>query len=166
MKKIKSLSVMNIAVKYPYESVRWAFMKWADIPDATNPNIVYLRRLRIIQTPWGGIYLHFIYIKDHDRDPHDHPMNFTSLVLRGGYTEERWRTRMYSTRYLGTRIRRRFSLARTSTVTAHMITELKPRTVTILLVGPRRREWGFWTDAGFTPWREYVEAKGGSHAQS
>src|SRR5687767_1497882 len=40
-------------VKYPYRSgIRYAFMEMADIPSADNPELVYLRRLRIAQTPW------------------------------------------------------------------------------------------------------------------
>jgi hypothetical protein len=47
----------------------------------------YLVRLRIVQTPWFGIYLHDIHEDDGDRDPHNHPWSFLSFVLRGYYTE-------------------------------------------------------------------------------
>jgi hypothetical protein len=48
----------------------------------------YMRRW-IFQTPWGTIHLHHILRSDGDRAFHDHPWNFTSILLSGGYTELR-----------------------------------------------------------------------------
>jgi hypothetical protein len=39
----------------------------------------------------GGIFLHVIHRNDDDRDPHDHPWDFTSVILKGGYVDEQWR---------------------------------------------------------------------------
>ena len=38
----------------------------------------------------GGIFLHVIHRQDDDRDPHDHPWDFTSVILKGGYWDEQW----------------------------------------------------------------------------
>src|SRR6266404_3883909 len=38
----------------------------------------------------GGLFLHVIHRNDDDRDPHTHPWNFTSLILKGGYLDEQW----------------------------------------------------------------------------
>ena len=54
------------------------------------PGDPYLARRRIIQTPWFGIYVHQIYREDQDRDPHDHPWAFLTLILWRGYTERYW----------------------------------------------------------------------------
>lgn len=40
------------------EPKRWSLMEWTDIPSKSDPELVYLRRLRILQTPWGAVYLH------------------------------------------------------------------------------------------------------------
>lgn len=64
-------------------SPRWAFMKRHDIPDLQNPGNTYLRRWRIIQTPWFGVFLHRIYLNDNDREVHDHPWNFTTITDDG-----------------------------------------------------------------------------------
>lgn len=72
----------------PPESTEWAFMRWADIPSKQSPGQVYLRRLRVAQTPLCGLYLHWINEPDTDRDLHDHPWVFWSLILRGGYSED------------------------------------------------------------------------------
>lgn len=50
---------------------------------------VYMRRWRFLNTPWFGIRLHHIIRSDYDRELHDHPFTFLSIILRGGYTEFR-----------------------------------------------------------------------------
>lgn len=135
-------------------SPRWALWRWYDIPDGTDPDVVYLRRLRIVQTPYFGVYLHWIYLPDRDRDSHDHPWPFTSTVLRGGYTEEIFAPRA---RYLPTRtvFRAPRTTHRMRVDQAHRITTVLPRTVTLVVTGRRSRTWGFWTTDGFVPWTDY-----------
>lgn len=158
-----------VKVKYPYRTdVRWAFLKWGDIPDTEDPKRVYLRRLRIFQTPWFAFYLHFIYLPD-DQAPHDHPCNFWSLILRGGYTERFYRdpglferSRFYgpsSPETFTVRNWTRWTVHGTPTSAAHRITVLEPRTISLCLFGRRRRDWGFWTQDGFVPQKVYREAK-------
>lgn len=53
--------------------------------------VVYLRRFFLFKSRWGNIYLHHILRSDDDPDPHDHPWDFTSLILRGGYVDESYR---------------------------------------------------------------------------
>lgn len=48
---------------------------------------VHFRRYRLLQTPWFAIYIHHILISDQDKDMHDHPWNFTSVILEGAYRE-------------------------------------------------------------------------------
>jgi hypothetical protein len=126
-------------------------MRWFEVPDARNPERVYLRRLRLIQTPWFGLYLHWIYAPDRDRDPHDHPWWFASWVLRGGYVEDVWTTRLRWRQH----VRGRFSVHHMLTHHAHAIKSIEPGTITAVLVGPRCREWGFWTPEGWVHWRRY-----------
>lgn len=49
-------------------------------------NQPYLIRWTIIKTKWFSIKLHKTLISD-PIDPHDHPWNYTSLILWGGYYE-------------------------------------------------------------------------------
>lgn len=134
---------------------RWAVWSWFEVPGTVDPTLVYLRRLRVAQTPWFGLYVHWIYTPDRDRDPHDHPWPFVSWVLRGGYVE-RVRTTMGGDDSV--HVRRRWSVHRTTTKVAHSVTSVAPDTVTLVLVGRRCRPWGFWTVGGWVPWREYVQA--------
>lgn len=47
----------------------------------------YLIRYRLFRCRWFGIYLHHILRSDTDREPHDHPWHFTTIILWGGYHE-------------------------------------------------------------------------------
>jgi hypothetical protein len=106
---------------------------------------VYLRRLRIVQTPWWALYLHFILEPDYDRHPHDHPANFWTFILRGGYQEVLYR-QVGGTPLVQTW--RRWSLHKMSIRHAHQITLLTPGTRTLVLFGRRQKGWGFWTEHG------------------
>jgi hypothetical protein len=140
----------------------WALWSWIDIPDRNDPTQTYLRRLRIIRTPLFALYLHFIFLADNDRDPHDHPWDFVSFVIRGSYTERLYdrfnsigRFR-YKPMFLGEWTHGRFSFHRMTKEFAHRITSIEPGLVTLVLIGRETKEWGFWTEDGaFIPWFEY-----------
>lgn len=147
---------------------RWAFLSGLDIGADGDP---YLDRLRIIQTPWAGVYLHHIHRPDKDPDPHDHPWWFASLVLCGAYDETIWRDKTDRSRATA-RIRKRWSWASTSRRAAHLISSIDGPLWTLVITGPRRAEWGFWErppgmhigvvgHAVFVPWREYMARHGG-----
>lgn len=135
---------------------RWAFMKWFDIPSKTRPGMVYLRRLRMIQTPWFGLYLHFIYEPDTDQHPHDHPWTFWSFIVRGEYCEERHERMAHRDWYMERKFHTARSLHKFALDWAHRITYIAPGTITLVAVGPRSRpNWGFWTSDGKVPWQAY-----------
>jgi hypothetical protein len=47
----------------------------------------YLIRWRLIWTRWFSLYLHHILRSDEDRELHDHPWSFLTVILTAGYTE-------------------------------------------------------------------------------
>ncbi len=51
-------------------SPRWAI--WARMTIPCKDGLLYLTRLRVVATPWFGVYVHDIHEDDGDRDPHDH----------------------------------------------------------------------------------------------
>jgi hypothetical protein len=156
-------SYKKVKFKYPlkHSRIRWALFSIFDIPSQALPGFVYLRRLRIVQTPWFGNYLHWIFTPDLDQDPHDHPWPFWTIVLRGGYDECRWKIRpccvQGSLEHAEFSIHRwkRFSIHKVDMDEAHQIFSIKPNTTTLVFVGRRRREWGFYTPDGFVDWRKY-----------
>lgn len=150
-------------VKHPYVGgLRWAFLRWADIPDARDPQETYLRRLRVVQTPWFAIYVHWIYQADEDRDPHDHPFAFCSLILRGWYRERVWVTPGDINRGIWrTKTWERLTAHRMPRRYAHMIVEASENLVTLIITGRNHGGWGFWTPEGKVPWQEYNKARNG-----
>lgn len=46
---------------------------------------LHFKRWRVIETPWFNIYIHYIAKSDEDEHLHEHPWNFRTFVLKGGY---------------------------------------------------------------------------------
>lgn len=134
-------------------SPRWAFMEKFIIPDYDTDGI-YLVRWRIIQTPLFGIYLHKINTPDPRDTLHDHPYNFVSVILRGGYIEYTVKPKEYS---LWSYIVSRTQLHTVTRVNIKRATDLhyihrllRVPTWTLMFVGRRQREWGFVDHNGWT----------------
>lgn len=120
----------------------WAIWRWTDV---VLEGRVYLRRLHLLAVrAIGSVMLHWIAFPDPQRDPHDHPVAFLSIVLRGGYTE--WTPR-------GIRHVRWWNFKRATDV--HRILGVKRRTLTLVFAGPVVRRWGFHTPEGWVDWRDY-----------
>lgn len=140
---------------------RWLFWRWKTVSHNT-----YITRLDVLRTPWFEVKLHFMHGPDPERDPHDHPWPFLSLILRGQYVESRhlsWEGSYNNGQLIG--------VAQHSSVhvhhwfnwmpdpeQAHRITWCAPGTVTLVLALGRRREWGFHTRNGWVRWRDYKDA--------
>lgn len=122
---------------------------------------------------WGwecerfGIFLHRMDAPDPGVDIHDHPWAFVSLVLRGGYDEERTRNDLavgaarMAERGLWDRrgtVRRRdwLSVASTPLNYCHRITGLhRSPTWTLVIRGRKVRRWGFYLPTGWMDWEVY-----------
>ena len=111
----------------------WALWERFQVPDLDDPSKLYLDRLRIISTPWFGIYLHRFNGPDSRPTLHDHPWRFLSIILRGGYDE---------VRPTGLRRVRFINLMRRGDV--HYIERLhRTPTWSLMVVGRRLRKWGY-----------------------
>jgi len=128
-------------------ATRWALMKAEDIGDRGD---VLLSRLRVVQTPLFAVYVHVHQRPDKDRELHDHPWSFVSIVLSGGYREVRDGLPLVH--------RRRWTAAYRRAEDLHRIAAVDPGTWTLLLVGRRRREWGFVVPGeGWVHWETFVD---------
>lgn len=113
------------------EKSRWQFMAARTIGDGQT---TYMKRLCILTTPWFSIKLHRIFRKDGQRDLHDHPWNFLSIILRGFYREDT---------VDGIKERRWLNFKRAED--RHSIRYVSRSPVwTLVVTGRRRRRWGFW----------------------
>lgn len=130
----------------------WRLLRGYDTGTEGDP---YLDRLRIIQTPFFGIYLHRIHRADSEDWGHDHPWPFFGIILDGEYTEEIWPDKFDSgPSYI--RDRKRFSLGWLPVKSAHRITEVRGVLWSLVFVGPRVNDWGFYPDGRYTPWRKFL----------
>ncbi len=137
------------------ETRKWKLWRWYDI---ILDGELYLTRLNLIATPWFSIKIHWIHRPDPDRDLHDHPWCFISLVLRGGYEEYESKDPTNKPGIL--RIINWFNYKNLKT--AHRISKTKPGTITLILAGPKQdKSWGFYDEETleYTHWKEYEEAK-------
>jgi hypothetical protein len=131
---------------------RWGLFRGYSIAKNGNP---YLDRLRIIQTPLLSLYIHRIHTPDVDEYPHDHPWWFCSVVLSGAYAEQVHKDPLdlsICKRYH----RRRGSFHFMGRMSAHQITDITDVLWTLIITGPHRGSWRFWTSDGPVDWKEVV----------
>lgn len=114
----------------------------------------------LIRDRAGGVYMerwylgedrsvrfHHILRSDPDRDLHDHPWDFTSLLLSGSYVEVSGAgERLFVAPVV---------LVRSAEFAHRLILEDGP-VWSYVVTGPVRRRWGFHTEVGWMSWNEYL----------
>lgn len=143
------------------KSKRWAFFERFDVPNVTQAHWgeLHFVRWRIVQTPLASLYVHRFDSPDAER-MHDHPWSFLSVVLRGGYEEDV--PFALDGEHFGVTPRRitRWNFKRATD--AHLVRRLlRTPTWTLVVTGPRRRDWGYidqrtgeWTRFDLSPWEQ------------
>jgi len=104
---------------------------------------LHFRRWRVLSTPWFNLYVHAIYRSDEDMHMHDHPWDFISVILKGGYIENV----LHSTRAF-----KPGDINVHKAEDVHKLTLLTSPTWTFVLTGRSRRVWGYlvgndWVDS-------------------
>lgn len=151
--------------------LKWIGVEWI-YGQVGDERTLYLLRIPLSPgTRLGGLYLHIFLRGDADPDCHDHPWSFWTFPLHT-YAEEfkdtaefrnyrtvrrfhfQYRPANYAHRVLGrwnnTYLAMRLVGGRDPCMT-------KPgRIVTLVWHGPKKRDWGFWVDDRWIPWRAYV----------
>lgn len=111
---------------------------------------VHLRRWTLLKFAGYSLRLHHFFKPDVDRCLHDHPWGFLTLILWGGYVEQT-ETGLHRRRPGQVLIRR--------ATFRHSVVELpRGHCWTLILMGPKWREWGFFTREGWKHWRVFVDA--------
>lgn len=149
-------------------SPRWAFMEGFHVPDIDNPSKTYLWRLRIVGTPWFSIFVHKIMLPDNRPVLHDHPWNFFSVVIKGGYMEF-----VPGPFYATSKVVKRFNKKTVKQAThssryvddagwdveksLHWIAVLdRVPTWTLVFAGRRKRTWGYYDQENiWTPFNKH-----------
>lgn len=114
----------------------------------------------------NALLLHFFARGDDDESLHDHPWDFRTSILKGGYVEHlpphgwvpgsalgpEWDARRVG-HYAGADIMHRAE-------DLHCVGFVMPDTWTLLRTGPRRRPWGFHPPGDrWVPYREYLDRR-------
>ena len=118
----------------------------------TGVNGAYLTVYVLLRLGRLSVCVHHFHRGDEDRDCHDHPFSFLSIVFRGQYREH-----FYNGAYMDRGV---FSARFRSSLHRHRIELLRKPCWTLCIKAAANREWGFWPDDGFVPWREYLRSKG------
>ncbi len=122
-----------------------------NISDIRLNGSLYMKRYRFLPDSLPGLRLHKIYKSDIDRELHNHPWPFISIILKGGYYE-------YLSDGSCTWHGAGSVLFRKAT-TLHRL-ELPSTAITFVLRGRQVQEWGFLTEKGMVGWREFDKLKG------
>lgn len=130
---------------------------------------VYMHRWRLIHTKWFGVRIHHILRSDSDREYHDHPFTFLSLILKGGYLEHRPGCKGECSSLLGL-VDLDFhhkliepcawaalgSLVFRHAEDLHRLELPEGKTAwTLVIRGPVRRQWGFMTSEGWVRSKDF-----------
>lgn len=109
----------------------------------------------------GNVYLHRFLRGDEDRELHNHPWYGLSLILVGGYREER-RCWTPEGERVETRDVRPGALNFISPHTFHRVELNQGPCWTLFITGPVVQSWGFWdrSTGEYTPWRRFIARKG------
>jgi hypothetical protein len=112
---------------------------------------LYLKRYYLAKNWLGGVYIHKIMRSDDDRALHDHPWKFTSFILDGEYTE-------ITPECPEGKLWKAGSMIKHEAEDAHRLVLDKP-VWTLVFVGKKTREWGFYAKDGWVHWRSYLNDK-------
>ena len=146
-----------------------AILRWAQ---ARKPDFViggqespYLKRHFLIpRNPVFNIYVHQFLRSDDDRALHDHPWLFNcSILLEGDYIEHtprdvflreagEWKFRWGGAAH-------RVELIEIPEVPEIGLKHTVLPCWTILITGPRIREWGFHCPKGWVHWRDFTDSR-------
>jgi hypothetical protein len=146
-------------MKRPYTLKLW---EWFTVLLSGRPHFYiggserpYMLRWYLIpRNRWLNLYLHKFMRDDDDRALHDHPWWFVSIMLWGQYTEVLAQGTAGSVRGVG-------DIAYRPAEHRHRVVlderDGKPVPAwTLVITGPKSREWGFWCPKGFVHWQKFV----------
>lgn len=123
---------------------------------------VHFKRYRLLQTPWFAVYIHQILRSDMDKDMHDHPWSFASIILKGSYREA-WTAHPYfdETKYA---IHSPGDVITHHAEDVHQITVLSPSVWTLVFTSGRSRVWGYrLADGSWIDFKKYRQIKNGAN---
>lgn len=147
-----------------------------------QPDCPILYRWTLLSCRFGKVMLHRFLPTSRDRDPHDHPASFLTVVLRGGYADispcaacspvaPGWMLGEESDDW---RHARPMTPCGECGASGMLVDDVRAPAIryrpaehrhttiagpkgawTLVLMGPKVRAWGFFRDGRWLPWRRY-----------
>lgn len=114
------------------------------------PTCPYVIRWRV-ETKWFSVRVHHWISNDDDRAFHDHPWDFITFVLRGGYRDSSPQ---------GDQHLRAPAIQYRSAEHQHTVFPDKGGAWTLVFTGPKVRPWGFWVAGKFRKANKYFASHG------
>ena len=96
------------------------------------------------------VFAHTLHASDSYPDHHDHPWDFSSLILEGSYIEHRHRSH---------KVYQPGDIVRLSGEDAHTLELRTPEVRTLVVAGTYRRSWGFDTVDGWVGHIKYLKER-------
>jgi hypothetical protein len=128
-------------------------------------------RWQFFNVGWLKAMIHYFPPEVSDRDPHDHPRSFVTLVLRGAYRDESWDWNDSKAAPLSPPMKECVSAGAIRYRPAqhlHVVETDRQGCWTLVVMGPVRREWGFVKLTGpdyllgrWFDFQEYIRLFGG-----
>lgn len=139
---------------------------------------VYLVRYIVFKSKWGCFYIHR-FMRSDASDPHDHPWNFFTYIVSGGYEEHFfdvskpviengrfesfWRKKINVRKAGSLAYRRATDIHRVVIPQRFMMKDIQRAPLTACIMFKRKRHWGFWSEMAkggvWTDWRDYLMIK-------
>jgi hypothetical protein len=150
------------------------FLRWACVTETIGqeecPMMLRWEFLRLGKKPWLKAMIHYFPPNVTDRDPHDHPRSFLTLILRGGYLNTEF-VKLDPPLDLAYGIRQNY-MSEFEWMSAGMVRFRRAEHLhltetgdagawTLVVMGPEKRDWGFVAAGRWWAWRPYVERFGG-----
>ena len=127
----------------------------------SRAGVLHFKRWAIIECKWFNIYIHYIGHSDMDKHPHNHPWEFTTFILKGGYVSKNYFPFPLITNSVIKYTQECLPLDRVkgSIDIYHKIRLIRP-TYTLVFTGPRiNNDWGYLVDGKHIDAEEYRRRK-------
>lgn len=148
-------------------------LKWLKLYERSDIEMngsVYMRRWRFLPDWMPGFRIHEIMRSDEDRELHNHPFGFISIILRGGYREftENGGSRWYGPGSVVVRPANTFHRIELKTYNVLVDREHGASTykraerpaLTLVFRTRYFQQWGFKMDDGsFVHWKDFTEKR-------
>lgn len=140
---------------------QFCFVPHAEIIWGCYEDRPLMTRYKLARIRGWNLYIHHFHRSDEDRELHDHPWGFWSLILWGGYVEVTPAQREFTTSLNEPRVKRAWIgpgklIYRPAEWIHRVEIPVGKCSWSLVVTTSKRRCWGFWTRQGWVPWKLFT----------